>query len=87
MLNNHTNKATVTVDGTIIEKADKYICLGKTVTRDGYLTLEIKRCTALGWAAFSKADNIMRSYKAVKKIKMKVLSEYVILVTTYGSET
>ena len=32
---------------------------------------EIKRCITLGWAAFSKVDNIMRSRKASMQIKKK----------------
>ena len=55
ILQNH-NKAAVTVDGTIIEEVDKYAYFGKTVTRDGKILCiqEIKRRTALGWAAFGK---------------------------------
>ena len=33
---------------------------------------EIRRRTALGWAAFGKVDSIMRSRKASMKIKRKV---------------
>ena len=35
MLNNHTEKATVEVDGKAIEEVEKYVYLGKTVSRDG----------------------------------------------------
>ena len=52
-----------------IDEAGKYVYLGKTVTRDGDLRPKIKRRTALGWAAFSKVYNIMRSRKASMKIK------------------
>ena len=83
MLNNDTNKATVTVDGTVVEE----VYLGKTVTRNGDLMPEIKRHIALGWAAFGKGSNIMRSQKTGTKIKRKVLSEYVIPVMTRGSGT
>ncbi len=48
---------------------------------------EIKRRIALGWAAFGKVGNIMRSRKASMKIKRKVFNEYVLPVMTYGSET
>ena len=40
---------------------------------------EIKRRIALGWAAFSKVANIMKS--------RKLHSEYVLPVMVYGSET
>ena len=48
---------------------------------------EIKRRITLGWAAFNKVDNIMRSRKASMQIKEKVFNEYVLPVMTYGSET
>ena len=87
ILNNHTNKATVAVGGTITEEVDGYLCLGKTVTRDEDLRPEIKRRIALGWNTFGKVDNIMRSRKAGMKIRRKVFKEYVIPVMTYGSDT
>ena len=87
MLNNHTEKATVEVDRKAIEEVEKYVSLGKTVSRDGDLMPEIKRCITLGWAAFNKVDNIMRSRKASMQIKKKVFNEYVLPVMTYGSET
>ena len=37
------NAITVAVDGNIIEKVDRYVYLGKTVTRVGDVLLEIKR--------------------------------------------
>ena len=58
MLNNHTEKATVEVDGKAIEEVEKYVYLGKTVSRDGDLMPEIKRRITFGWAAFNKVDNV-----------------------------
>ena len=87
MLNNHTEKATVEVDEKAIEEVEKYVYLGKTVSRDGDLMPEIKRRITLGWAAVNKVDNIMRSRKASMQIKKKVFNEYVLPVITYRSET
>ena len=87
MLNNHTEKATVEVDGKAIEEVEKYVYLGKTVSRNGDLMPEIKRRITLGWAAFSKIDNNMRSRKASMQIMKKVFNEFVLPVMTYGSET
>ena len=84
-INNHTEKATVEVDGKAIEEVEKYVYLAKTVSRDGDLMPEIKRRITLGWAAFNKVDNIMRSRKASMQIKKKVFNEYVLPVMTYGS--
>ena len=60
--------------------------LGKTVTQAGDLIPEIKRRIALGWAAFSKVANIMKSWKASMNVKRKVYNEYVLPVMVYGSE-
>ena len=87
MLNETSITSTVTVDGNVIEKVDRYVYLGKTVTQTGDLLPEIKRRIALGWAAFSKVANIMKSRKARMKIKRKVHNEYVLPVMVYGSET
>ena len=57
------------------------------MARDGDLKPEIKKRTALGWAAFRNLDNVIRNGKSGMKIKRKVLSEHVTSVTTYGSET
>ena len=61
--------------------------LGKTVTQAGDLLPEIKRRIALGWAAFSKVANIMKSRKVIMNVKRKVQNEYVLPVMVYGSET
>ena len=60
--------------------------LGKTVTQAGDLLPGIKRRIALGWAAFSKVTNIMKSRKASMTVKRKVHKEYVLSVMVYGSE-
>ena len=72
MLNETAITSTVTVDGNVIENVDRYTCLGKTVTDAGDLLPEIKRRIALGWVAFSKVANIMKSRKASMKIKRKI---------------
>ena len=87
MLNETSITSTVTVDGNVIENVDRYVYLGKTVTQAGGLLPEIKRRIALGWAAFSKMANIMKSRKASMKIKRKRHNEYLSPVMVYGSET
>lgn len=51
------------------------------------LLLEAKRRIVLGWTAFGKVYNIMRSPKSTIGIKRKLFIEYVLLVMTYASET
>ena len=59
--------STVAVDGNTIEKVDRCVYLGKTVTQAGDLLPEIKRHITMGWAAFGKMANIMKSRKASMK--------------------
>ena len=79
--------STVAVDGNTIEKVDRYVYLDKTVTQAGDLLPEIKTRIALGWAAFRKVANIMKSRKASVNVKRKVYNEYVLPVMVYGSDT
>ena len=86
MLNERAITSTFTVDGNVIEKVDRCVYLGKTVTQAGDLLPGIKRRIALGSAAFGKVANIMKCMKASMKIKRKIQNEYVLSVTVYGSE-
>ena len=45
---NNFGRKSVAVDGNTIEKVDRYVYLGKTVTQAGDLLPEIKRSVALG---------------------------------------
>ena len=87
MFSENATTSMVAVDGNVIEKVDRYVYLGKTVTQAGDLLPEIKRCTAQGWGAFSKVANIMKSRKTSVNTKRKVHNEYVLPVMVYGSET
>ena len=60
MLNESSTTPTVAVDGNTIEKVDRYVYLGKTVTQAGDLLPGIKWRIALGWAAFSKVANSIK---------------------------
>ena len=86
MLNERVITSTFTVDGNVIEKVDRCVYLGKTVTQAGDLLPGIKRRIALGSAAFGKVANIMKCMKASMKIKRKIQNEYVLSVMVYGSE-
>ena len=63
MLNNHTNKVTVTVSRTISGEVDKYVYRGNAVMRDRNLMAEIKRRSTLRRAPFGEVESIMRSRK------------------------
>ena len=89
MLNESATTSTVAVDGNTIEKVDRCVYIGKTVTQAGDLLPDIKRRIALELAAFSKVANIVKSRKASRpmNVKRKVHNEYVLPVMVYGSET
>ena len=79
MLNENAFTYTVAIYRNVIEKVDICVYIGKTVTQTGDLLPEIKRRIALGWAAFSKVANIMKSRKASMNVKRKIHNEYVTL--------
>lgn len=54
---------------------------------DGALFPGVKRRLLLGWAAFGKVYNIIRSPKSTIETKRKLFNEYLLPVITYGSET
>ena len=81
MLNETAITSTITVDENVIKHVDRYVYIGRTVTQALYLFPDIKRRIALGWAAFSKVANIMKSRKASMKIKRKIHNEYVLPVS------
>ena len=65
MLIENTTTSTVAVDGNTIEKVDRYVHLGKTVTQAGDLLPEIKRRIALGWAALGRLPTSLRAGRLV----------------------
>ncbi|XP_063589368.1 uncharacterized protein LOC134766400 [Penaeus indicus] len=77
MFNKHIAPKDISVNGTTIERVNKYVYLGRTITESGDLLPKIKRRITLGWAAFGKVDNIMRSKKASMKLKKNALNEYI----------
>ena len=87
MLNQHTRKEAVTVNGQTIEEVEKYVYLGKTLTKDGNVMTEIKRRITLGWAAFSNFKDIINNRKTPMKIKRKIFNEFILPIMTYGCET
>ena len=87
MFNDYATKSAITLEGKSIDEVESYIYLGKKVTHDGDLLPEIKRRVALGWAAFSKVDNLMRSRTTSMQTKRKIFNEYIMPVMIYGSET
>ena len=75
-LNENAITSTLALDENTIEKIDRYVYLGKTMTQAEDILPEIKRRIALGWAAFGKMANIIKSRKASLNVKRKVHNEY-----------
>ena len=57
--NKHVNKGDVIVDGKKIEEVDRYVYLGKMVTKHHDQVQEMKRRIGQRWSAFCKLDIIM----------------------------
>ena len=81
------NKTDISINGRKIKKVDSYIYLGQMVTKDHGQEQELRCRIGLGWTAFGKFDSIMQNKSIPLWLKMKVHSECILPVITYGSET
>ena len=87
MLNNHTEKATVEVDGKAIEEVEKCVYLGKTVSRDGGPNARDHETYHFGMGCLQQGRQHHEKPQSKHEDKKKVFNEYVFPVMTYGSET
>ena len=87
MLNPYAVHEPIRVDGNTIEAVDKYVYLGKTITRTGDIDEEIKKRIGLGWNAFGKWSHILKNREASPKVKKRLMDTYILPVMTYAAET
>lgn len=77
----------VTLDNQRIEELSQYVYLGQTVNlSDNNQSKEITRRIQLGWAAFGKHNDIMRSNLPIC-LKKKIFDQCILPAMTYASET
>ena len=69
MFNKHATRANTVVDVTTIDQVDSCIYLGRTITHDGNLLLEVRSRIRFGCATIGKGDIIMRSRNTSVKVK------------------
>ena len=86
MFNNHAVKKEIKVVNDSLETVNEYNYLGQVVYANPGHESEIKRRISLGWRAFGKQIDIMKS-KLPLSLKRKVFNQQVLPVLTYGSES
>lgn len=70
-----------------IEAVDEYVYLGHSLSfGQSSQVKEIARRIQLGWAAFSKLEDVLRS-QIPQCLKTKVFNQCVLPILTYGAET
>ena len=65
------NTNTIKINNKEIEKTEKYIYLGQTITNDHDQTIELHRRIGLGWSAFGRFKNILVNEKVEPETKKR----------------
>ena len=86
MFNKNAISKVIKVEGVTLEQVEKYNYLGQLIHVGASHEKEVKRRIALGWAAFNKYGDFMKS-KLPLCLKRKVYNQCILPVITYGSET
>ena len=86
MFNDHAQKQQINIMNQTLEEVNEYVYLGQTISTAPGHEVEIKRRISLGWRAFGKQSDIMKS-KIPLSLKKKVFNQLILPVLTYGSET
>ena len=86
MFNSFAQPLQIKIGDEVLECVDEYVYLGQTVQTTPGHDYEIKRRIGMGWSAFGKQSNIMKSNLPIS-LKRKVYNQCVLPVLTYGSET
>ena len=86
MFNENAERQQIRVMDEPLEIVNEYTYLGQTVSVAPGHETEIKRRISMGWRAFGKQNEIMKS-KMPLSLKRKVFNQIVLPVLTYGSET
>lgn len=87
LMTNLVPSKNIEINGTNIETAEKYVYLGHEISigRDNQ-TNELQRRISLGWAAFGKLRNVLKSDMPIS-LKRKTFNTCILPVITYGAET
>ena len=86
MFNSLVQEERIEIQDEVLESVNEYIYLGQLVNSNTSFETEIKRRIRLGWSAFGRQNNILRSSLPLC-LKRKVFNQCILPVMTYGSET
>ena len=80
MFNDHAQKQQINIGNEMLEEVNEYVYLGQTISTSPGQEIEIKRRITLGWRAFGKQSDIMKS-KIPLSLKRKVFNQLVLPVS------
>ena len=86
MFNRNANRLTIKIEDEDLEQVEEYNYLGQIIKLEKDHEIEIKRRITIGWKAFYKNKDIMKSTLPIC-LKRKVYNECIIPAMTYGCET
>ena len=80
------NTNTIKINNKEIEKTEKYIYLGQTITNDHDQTIELHRRIGLGWSAFGRFKNILVNERVKPETKKRIFDEIILPTMTYACQ-
>ena len=86
MFNENAVREEIRIMNEPLEIVNEYTYLGQTVSSTPGHETEIKRRISMGWRAFGKQCDILKS-KMPLSLKRKIFNQVILPVLTYGSET
>lgn len=82
------SNSAIIVGNESLEMVDRYVYLGHILSFDKeHQNKEISRRIQLGWAAFNKLDDILKSVDVPQCLKTRLYNQCVLPTMTYGAET
>ncbi|WP_265430092.1 RNA-directed DNA polymerase, partial [Klebsiella pneumoniae] len=86
MINKHAKSTVFNLGSSVLEQVQEYNYLGQVVSADPNHEKEIRRRIGMGWGAFGRHSQILKS-KLPLSLKRIVYHHCVLPVMTYGAET
>ena len=86
MFSNYILDHEIKINAAVIKCVQQYIYLGQKISARPDYEKEIKRRMGMGWSAFGRQYNVMKSNLPLSP-RRKVYNQCILLILTYESET
>ena len=83
----NNNTTSITVDGRLLEKAQKFQYLGSYQTSDGNIEVDLKSRIGKGSSVFKELQPVWLSKSFTIKTRLHLFASIVVSITTYVSDT